>query len=1238
MNRGVAIGRGAMSGGGSMLGRSSLASLVSSMLLAGFLAGAGPAIAASPWFHVAAVDRPGNLQADAGHSEVQEIVTSPEVLFELKVGETSLGGFASEPFTFGFFTEATAANVQAALESVYGAGNVEVTGGVLVPGGPATPLVIMSIGADANRPVEEVKVTPGIGEVSARVVREGVPDGVLVVSGVNVGDASADGSSSPVVFAASVPVGLRPVSISAIAGQSKSANVGPVACELASLSCNFSGSLPPFDEIEVQIGVVIEEEAASGESVQASFVGGGAPLARISHPIKVDSAPTLFGVEGYALTPEAEGGAVDAQAGSHPFQATFTFALNQDFNEAGAPQSAGGLPKDLSFRLPPGLVGNPTAYPRCTIAQFNELVNFKNNCPADSVVGVALVTFSDPGGLGINTATLPMFNLVPEAGEPARFGFQPASVPVYVRTSVRTGEDYGVTARVENITQIVGFLSDSVTFWGVPGDPRHANTRGYGCIEHQRKTEPINPCEPGHSSQPPPPFLTLPTSCTGELQSSAQVDSWLEPHHVLSFEPKQFGTPLPAMDGCGLLPFGSEIKVAPDLHDGSSPSGLKADVHVPQEEALNPAGLAPADVKNITIALPEELHLNPSAADGLQACTQQQVGLEDANEATCPDASKVASATITTPLLPNPVKGFVYLASPQNFASPPSALENPFGSLVAMYLVARDPVSGVLVKLAGRVSLSETGQITATFPNNPQLPFEDAEVEFFGGDRAPLATPARCDTYTTDAVFEPWTNTESHREALNSSSQFQIASGPHGAPCPGQSLPFTPSLSSESTNINAGGFTPLSTTLSRQDGNQPIGSVTLHYPPGLSGILTGISLCPEAQANAGTCGAQSQIGETIVSVGVGKDPFTVTGGKVYLTEKYQGAPFGLSIVNPANAGPFELQEGRPVVVRAKVDIDPHTAELTITTGAIPTTIDGFSLQIQHVNVTITRSGFTFNPTSCNPMSISGTINSAEGAAAPVSVPFQVTNCAALQFTPKFSVSTRARTSKAVGASLTAKVVEPAGALGKQANIAMVKVDLPRQLPSQLKTLQNACLASVFEANHAACPPQSIVGHARVTTPLLPVPLTGPAYFVSHGGEAFPSLTLVLQGYGVTVELVGSTFIKNGITSSTFKAVPDVPFNTFELTLPQGPYAALTSNLPAKARGSFCGQRLVMPTRFVAQNGLELRQSTRIKVVGCRRKRHLSKLAAALNACRKRRGRARATCEAHARKRFRARKG
>ena len=549
------------------------------------------------------------------------------------------------------------------------------------------------------------------------------------------------------------------------------------------------------------------------------------------------------------------------------------------------------------------------------------------------------------------------------------------------------------------------------------------------------------------------------------------------------------------------------------------------------------------------------------------------------------------------------LEGSAYLAAPENFSSLSAPLDNPFGSLVAMYLVAEEPERGVLIKLPGQVELGEEGvanglapgQIRTTFKNTPQLPFSSLKLEFCGTDRAPLATPAYCGSYTTQASFGAWSE-----ETQNPSSEFSIGAGPNGSGCtyPCQALPISPSLSAGMPNINAGSFSDLTTTLSREDGRQHIQQVTLHYPAGLSGILSGVELCGEAQANAGTCGAGSEIGETIVSVGLGDDPFTVSGRKVYLTGPYDGAPFGLSIENPATAGPFDLQEGRPVVVRAKIEVNPTTAALTVTTDpsgphAIPTIIDGIPLQIKHVNVNITRKRFTFNPTNCDKTAITGTVGSAEGTSANVSIPFQVTNCQALKFTPKFAVSTPAKTTKADGAGLTATLSYPIGSFGTASEIAKVKVDLPKQLPSRLTTLQKACTNAQFEANPANCPTASKIGYAKVTTPLLPVPLEGPAIFVSHGGEAFPSLTMVLQGYGVKIDLVGTTHISHaGITSTTFKTVPDVPFSRCTLTLAQGKYSALA------AIGNLCTKKLKMPTEFIAQNGARIDESTPIAVSGC----------------------------------------
>ena len=429
-----------------------------------------------------------------------------------------------------------------------------------------------------------------------------------------------------------------------------------------------------------------------------------------------------------------------------------------------------------------------------------------------------------------------------------------------------------------------------------------------------------------------------------------------------------------------------------------------------------------------------------------------------------------------------------------------------------------------------------------------------------------------------------------------------MISGPNGSPCQSP-LPFAPALTAGTTSIQAGGFSPFTMTMSRPDGSQNLQAIQLKMPPGLLGTLASVKLCDEAKANAGTCGPESLIGHTTVSVGVGGDPFSVTGGQVFITEGYKGAPYGLSIVNPAKAGPFDLGH---VIVRAKIEVDPISAVLTITTDTsgpykIPTILDGIPLQIQHVNVAIDRPGFTFNPTNCSPLAITGSLTSDQSAVKGLSVPFQITNCAVLAFKPKLTAKTNGKTSRKAGASLSVKLTYPAGPY--DANISKVKVDLPRQLPSRLETLQKACPAKTFEANPAACPEASIVGHAIAHTPVMPVPLSGPAYFVSHGGEEFPELIIVLQGYGATVHLVGSTFIsKTGITSSTFKTVPDVPVGTFELTLPQGKYSALAAN-----KNLCTTTKLNMPTQFIAQNGAVIKTTTPIVPTGCaRHKAHKAK--------------------------------
>lgn len=994
--------------------------------------------------------------------------------------------------------------------------------------------------------------------------------GTIYVVATNVGDAST-AASPQVQITDELPEGVVATGIMAASGPFGEASFyGEPECSLTEVSCTYSGKLPPYERISVKIEVEVEPEAKSGDS-EIHITGGGAPSLVVKRPIAVGTEPIPFGVERFEMTPENEGGSTDTQAGSHPFQ----FATQLIFNKSEATYHQPAMPRDLHFDLPPGFIGNPTPFPQCNGADFirREPNGLTNGCAPDTVIGVSLITLFN--GHEYYTIPTPLFNLKPAPGEPARFGFPVIGNPVILDTEVERGGEYRVHVDVNNITQILPFIEARDIFWGVPGDQRHDVSRGWKCLLGF-----FGPCK--HEEQTnPPPLLTMPTSCGQPFEPTMTADSWAEPGEFTPVESDPLKTPTEEslkIDGCNRLPFSARVNIAPDGTAGSTPTGLSVDVHVPQEEGLNPNGLAPSSVRTTTVTLPEGLALNPSAADGLGSCSLAQINLDSEATPDCPEDAKVGTVTINTPLLPDPLVGAAYLATQD---------ANPFGSLVALYVVAEDPTAGVLVKLAGEVHLSETGQIVSVFKDTPQLPFEDFKLHFFGGSRAPLATPRACGAYTTTASIEPWSGTA----PATSSSTFLINSGPNGAPC-STLAPFTPEFAAGTTNIQAGEYSELRTTMGHRDGDQPLGGLSITMPPGLMGSLSHVTLCPEPQASEGTCGPESLIGHTVVTAGLGSNPAVVKRpGDVYITGPYKGAPYGLTIVNPAEAGPFDLAKGTAcdcIIVRAKVEVDPHTAQLTITSDPLPTILKGVPLQLKHVTVQIDRPEFTFNPTSCAKMKIEGSMSSSEGVTAPVSSSFQVANCARLPFKPKFSALIHKRHSRKHGAYLHVVVKSSSG----QANIKEVHVKLPRALPSRLSTLQQACTEQQFAASPEGCPEGSVVGHATVYTPVLPVPLKGPAYFVSHGGAKYPELVLVLKGYGVTIQLNGETSIKNGITSSTFKTVPDVPFSRFDLVLPTGPHSALSLTTNP------CKHKLKMPTRIVAQSGRVIKRKTRLLVTGC----------------------------------------
>jgi len=858
------------------------------------------------------------------------------------------------------------------------------------------------------------------------------------------------------------------------------------------------------------------------------------------------------------------------QAGAHP-DLTTSFAFTP--NSEGAVE---GLVRDAEVVLPLGFAGYPALVRTCDPVQLALAT-----CPVGSQVGTVEVSLREgPGFYGVLLA--PLFNLVPSSNQTAVYGYAFAVGEATIASGeivVSVGPDYRVRARATNIYSAFEQTRQSLTLWGVPAAESHNPHRGSRFIckqfgANQQLVQSEAECEGGGfaSNENPVPYLVNPSHCAGPLTAELRgVTSW--EGEALAPETTSIGP----FTGCSSLRFSPTISAAPEVTQATSPAGYEVVLDVPQAEGAESLGTA--DLKDTVVRLPPGVVLSPSAATGLQSCSQAQVGLGTEAPVACPDASKLGTVSVITPALTHELKGALYLGRPS--AGPIT------GPPFTVYLTAEG--NGVHLKIRGTATPDPmTGQITTVFDENPELPFSELKLHLNGGSRATLANPSGCGLYHADADFTPWSSPFTP-DALTQSAPFEIT---------GCGLPrFSPSFAASDLSNQAGGYSAFRVTFGREDADQQLGGLTLTTPPGLSGNLSNVPLCPEPQAAQGTCSEASRIGEVTAAAGPGPEPVYTTAGKVFLTGPYGGAPFGLTIDASEHAGPFDLGSGvcDCEVVRAAVSVDPHTAQLTVSSGALPVMKDGIPLQVKLVNVDINRPGFMFNPTSGDPLSISGSLSSTRGASMPVASHFQVTNCAALAFQPSFKVTTSGKTSKANGASLDVKLAFPNTPQGTEANLRKVKVELPKQLPSRLSTLQQACLAKVFEANPARCPAGSVVGYAKAVTPILPVPLTGPAYFVSHGGEAFPDLVVVLQGYGVTQELVGTTFIsKTGVTSSTFSTVPDVPVGSFELYLPDGRYSSLAANTNlCKVKGG-----LHMPTEFVSQDNAVIRQNTPIAITGC----------------------------------------
>jgi len=1041
----------------------------------------------------------------------------------------------------------------------------------------------------------------------------------------NTGNAA---SSEPVLIkdvlpaaSGSLPVGLT---LDGVVQAEERFGGEPVSC--TGLECEFAGSLAPGDSLELTIPIATGP-AGSGVNVLSVSGGGAAEVSRTT-PTVVSSVPVGFGIApGSASTTLSSD-----QAGAHA-DLTTTIAFNTI--------SSGGVlpaaPRNTTDDLPPGFAGDLIDTPTCTVAYFSghvdEGVEF---CPVDTQVGTTTLTI-ELGGKQ-DEIVAPVYNLAPNPGTTAKLAFYAGVFGIQGDVSVRPGDE-GLETTFHNADQSTNELDNvELTVWGVPNDPSHDALRGLYCGE-------TNNCKTvgGSAGSEVVPFLTNPTSCSGEqLQAEFKSESWEQlPGEPLAEATMAFGP----LTGCEHLTMDPSLTVEPTTDSVSSPTGLDVGLEVPQTYE-NAYGLASANLKSAVVTLPEGMTLNPSAAAGLGYCTEEELAAETASSPQgehCPNDAKIGTVRVKSPGISEEATGALYVAQP--FA-------NRFGSLIALFIVAKIPDRGIIVRSVGKVEPNlVTGQLTTVFPENPQLPFTTFTLSFRQGQTSPLVTPPACGSYTASGELTPWSDLGA---VVPVSSVFEIPNGLGGGLCPSGGVPgFAPQVSAGTVNNAAGSYSALSLRISRKDGEQEITGFASQLPPGVTANLTGVPFCSEADIAAArtvsgaqeeaepSCPAASEIGHTVAEAGVGQ-VLAQTPGKLYMAGPFEGAPFSIVSITSAKVGPFDLGT---VVVHLPLDINQETAVVTIPAGAadqIPHIIKGIVIHLRNIRVSVNRPNFTLNPTSCAPMNISATVigggadptNPADNTPVTVTDPFQAADCANLAFKPDFQLFAAGKGSKAEGTSLTAKLTYPTAPQGTQANVHYVKVDLPLQLPSRLNTLQRACVASVFAANPANCPAESIVGHATAVTPILPVPLSGPAYFVSNAGLKFPELILVLKGYGVTIELRGETFISKGITSSTFHTVPDQPVTSFELTLPAQKYSALGVNLPESDHYDLCGHTLMAPTALIAQNGLEIHQDTPVTLTGCPKPPTKAQLLAkALKSCRKKPKGKRANCERAARRKY-----
>jgi hypothetical protein len=919
----------------------------------------------------------------------------------------------------------------------------------------------------------------------------------------------------------------------------------------------------------------------------------------------------LPGSGGFAVAAFADGGAAAVQAASHPYQLDFALAFNLGGEFEGEPGVAfpDGDLRELQLELPAGFILNPAVLEQCSAALFHmpRLSPFAEtesgeSCPDRAQVGTIEVDSSLASG---EPRRFGLFNLVPPPGVAAQLGAAPFghNMALDVRLHEAADGSYRVVITASNLPQAIDLSALRLSLWGVPWAASHNGERG-NCLNEAEPAFPWAKCSVGEpATLPPRSYLTMPVACSPELAFTATARSWQQPGQIsrTAINRNALGAPAP-VTGCGSVEFKPQPLAFLTTTKASSGSGYNFRLSNDLANLTEPVFRAPASARSVTVRLPEGTTINPSVGAGLGVCERGQYAAETAfnGEGTaCPNASKIGEFSVRSPVLPEWLEGAVYLAKPNDPMTPSPGAENPFDALIAIYLVAKLPERGVLVRLAGEIVPDlRTGSLSATFSGLPQLPYTELNIDFRAGQRAVLVSPPSCGPAVTSVQMAPWSGAAS----VTSATSSQITSGIDAGPCPAGLPPFAPDAVTGGVNSNVNSYTPYFVKLSRRDTEQEITSYSLELPKGVTGKLAGIPFCPDAAiAQARTrqgqdeianpsCPAASQVGRTLTGFGVGS-ALTYTPGRIYLAGPYQGKPLSLVTINAVTVGPFDVGT---IVIRSAFAIDERTAQLEIDAGSsdpIPHIVDGIPVHLREIRVFMDRPEFTHNPSSCEPAQLISTLTGSgarlddpgDDSRATIGRHFQLLNCRTLDFRPKLGMRLRGGSKRGAHPSLRATFA----ARGPQdSNLKRIEVNMPRQLFLAQNHIRTVCTRVQFAANR--CPAGSVYGKAVAYTPLLDDPLRGSVYLRSSSNK-LPDLVTSLHSGAIRIVLEGRIGpSKAGGIQAFFDELPDAPIDRFVMTLYGGRRGLLVNS------ANICKTPPVATISALGQNNIGARFSSKLR--------------------------------------------